>query len=528
MDDAQDKQAKIIRYRLKEARVPTLPMVAQKLLELCQDEDANFATFAKVIESDQGLTSRIMCVANSAFYGLRIKATTLERAITALGLKQVRTIALGFHLVAALNKMDAQGFNMTDYWRVALLRGVFARQVAGVYCPARREEAFLIGLLQGSGVLMLAQVIGESYIEMLSNTSVTNTSLFKLEREIFGVDHIESLEIITKTWGLPDLLSLPMISHHRRSVAVPSLAQQVQLSQIAYFIGSLAFDDPQTLSEEDIQLADYCESTFGLDVKAIGKLLESARDEYFSVAKLFEEVLPEKLEIGSLLGNANQLLSEVAIASERKMFDCEAEVQRLRNQCAQLNNGMMSCVAGMSDPTKLTEQRQQIVEYIDGATRDVRQSKTTLTVFFIKLKNLAKLMGEYGFSVESQLPEMNFNMLTELFQKSGALYRSEHDRTVVALKGVNLNQALMLCSALNQKVNELKTKTMTESDSDMILQACIGMVHWKKSAVVGCADRAFELTAQQLTLAEENEDGGFRYQVVNAPTTNLAMAESVF
>ena len=78
-------------------------------------------------------------------------------------------------------------------------------------------------------------------------------------------------------------------------------------------------------------------------------------------------------------------------------------------------------------------------------------------------------------------------------------------------------------------MGELKTSTMAEkTDSQLKLQASIGMVHWKKSSVVGCADRAFELSAHQMALADEIDGGGFRYQVINAPTTNLAMAESVF
>jgi HD-like signal output (HDOD) protein len=101
-ENASVDKAKLAKL-LRKGNVPTLPIVAQKLIELCKDDNANFAKFAQVIETDQGLSSRIMRVANSAYYGLRIKATTLKRAITALGLKYVRSISLGFHLANSLN-----------------------------------------------------------------------------------------------------------------------------------------------------------------------------------------------------------------------------------------------------------------------------------------------------------------------------------------------------------------------------------------------------------------------------------------
>ena len=70
-----EKKREKLQQLLKEANVPTLPMVAQKLVELCNDDRADFSDFAQVIHSDPGLASRILRMANSAFSGLRYRAT---------------------------------------------------------------------------------------------------------------------------------------------------------------------------------------------------------------------------------------------------------------------------------------------------------------------------------------------------------------------------------------------------------------------------------------------------------------------
>ena len=192
--DTQVTQKKVEQL-LRKATIPTLPIVAQKLVEVCQDDKSDFARFAEVIESDQGLASRILRIANSSYYGLRQKATTLERAIAALGIKYVKSISLGFHLATAIGKLATSGFDMQDFWRQSVLRGVLARELAGVYCPKYREEAFLIGLLQDCGIVLLLQVLGDEYARMWQQCQASPASLFRLERELLS----------TIMWLLPPL-----------------------------------------------------------------------------------------------------------------------------------------------------------------------------------------------------------------------------------------------------------------------------------------------------------------------------------
>jgi len=111
------------------AEIPTLPMVARKLVDLCKDEDITVRELVRLIKTDQGLASRVLRVANSAYFGMQHKASTLDRAVIALGFEYVKSISLGFHLAHTLNKLaSAAGFDTTKFWREKLTRGVLARQ----------------------------------------------------------------------------------------------------------------------------------------------------------------------------------------------------------------------------------------------------------------------------------------------------------------------------------------------------------------------------------------------------------------
>ncbi|MCK4629147.1 MAG: HDOD domain-containing protein, partial [Sedimentisphaerales bacterium] len=293
---------------LKKANIPTLPMVAQKLIELCKDDNANFSQFARVIETDQGMSSNLLRVANSAYYGLRNKATTLERAIRVLGLKYVQSISLGFHLATALNKFEAYGFDMADFWHRCVFRGVLARQIANHYCPDRSEEAFLIGLLQNCGIPFLVEAYGRQYAHLWHDCHNSQSSLFQLECELFKFDHVAASAVITKQWSLPDLLAQPIRNHHTRSKSQPSRDEKLQLGQIAYFVGTLSLNDPESLTKEDVSLAEYAGKVFGLDKSGLNKILQNTRQEFSSVSQLFADILPEKVDVTELLTQANSLL----------------------------------------------------------------------------------------------------------------------------------------------------------------------------------------------------------------------------
>lgn len=380
-------QAKLKRL-LDKGNVPTLPMVAQKLTELCKDENANFAMFAQVLESDQGLASRILRVANSAYYGLRIKATTLERAITALGLKYVRSISLGFHLATSLSKFATAGFDMDNFWRQSLLRAVMARQLAIGYCPRNSEEAFLTCLLQDCGVPFLAQAFGNKYTGMWSQCQTSAASLFQMEKQLFEFDHVAAFDVIMEKWKLPELLADPIRKHHRRGPVQASSDEHVQLCQIAYFVGTLPLNNPESFSREDLTLADYCNTVFRLDQNGIGKLLEQTRQEFSSVSKLFAGIVPEKIDITELLFQAKDMLSDVNEDANRKIFNCEDEIKNLESKCKELFDSADNYrqQAQKDDLTNLTN-RAYLSEFLDDSCKNVSQGQSSLTVMFIDIDN---------------------------------------------------------------------------------------------------------------------------------------------
>ena len=88
---------------LRSPRLPSLPSIAVEVINLAQ-RDVNMQRIADTLQHDPALSTKILRTANSAFYGQSQTIGTVSRALVVLGLSAVKTLALGFSLVADLKR----------------------------------------------------------------------------------------------------------------------------------------------------------------------------------------------------------------------------------------------------------------------------------------------------------------------------------------------------------------------------------------------------------------------------------------
>ena len=85
--------------------LPSFPQVAAKLLEVSKDGSASLEEVAKIVETDPGISIRVLELVNSAFYGLTRKITTLPDAVVILGLDEIKKLALGMAIFEKIFKI---------------------------------------------------------------------------------------------------------------------------------------------------------------------------------------------------------------------------------------------------------------------------------------------------------------------------------------------------------------------------------------------------------------------------------------
>lgn len=207
-------------------------------MRLIDDPRASTRDFERVIMQDAALASKVLRMANSAYYGGNGRITTLSRAIAVLGMNTVRTIvmALSFHAMVHARQRKSR-FNRQEYWRHSLATAIASRVLARLKRSKWDEEIFLAGLLHDIGKLIADQFLPEENDVFISRilefTSITTDEVLELEAKVLGTTHPQLGGFAAEKWNLPPMLQAAITCHHHPADAEEELFEPVALVHAA-------------------------------------------------------------------------------------------------------------------------------------------------------------------------------------------------------------------------------------------------------------------------------------------------------
>ena len=196
----------VLRQLVERARaLYSLPNVAARVLELTAKPQVDVRALKECLEHDPALVAKILRVVNSSLFGASRKITDLNQALALLGVKPLKLLVLGFSLPKELwSGVEAQV--LARYWRRSLVKAVAAREFSERLWLVPGDEAFIAGLLQDVGMLVLIQDLGESYTHFLDRVQGERGNLASLEATTLGFDHAVLSARLLAHWGLPEEL----------------------------------------------------------------------------------------------------------------------------------------------------------------------------------------------------------------------------------------------------------------------------------------------------------------------------------
>ncbi len=199
--------------------LPAIPLAAQEILAALRKESLTIPQLVAVIEGDPALMSRIISVANSAYFGARERIYSVSDAITrVLGTNNVFSIALSVVLAGPFKANKCPGFHLEVYWAEALKTAILAQtfaQRSKNRDPEMDKKAYLCGLLHNIGLLVLAHVFPTKISQVFSiETAEPTRDIAEVEERIIGIDRRHAGALLAKKWNLPDDLYAVLEHHH--------------------------------------------------------------------------------------------------------------------------------------------------------------------------------------------------------------------------------------------------------------------------------------------------------------------------
>ena len=438
--------------------LPSLPGVAVKLLEMSKDPEAEIKNVVDVIKTDPAISARILKAANSSFFGLQSRVTSVDSAVMLLGTTVVTSLALSFSLVEdsvgdgpAVNHYHA-------YWTQSIVQAVSAELLSRHVVDAVDSEFFLTGLLADIGRLAMLKTIPDEYVAVLNAAVDDEGWLPEVESEMLGFNHVEIGARLAENWGLPEPIVQAVRHHHDSSPELsdaghPEEARLVQATAMAALAGEYYASTPrgQTLD----RLRGTGHDLFGMSEEEVDEFLFTVHGRTAEAAELLAVTTQDLGDPNELMDQANKQLAELAMQAHAASAQLVAqnEVLAREKQELQSRNQQLQHKA-MNDSLTQVYNRYFFDEVLQAEISRCQRNAAPVGLIFTDIDHFKKLNDTYGHQFGDQVLRQVAARLEDNVRKSDIIARYGGEEFVVlavdtTLDGLRL-MAERLCSAVEE------------------------------------------------------------------------------
>ncbi len=482
---------------LKCDRLPSFPAIAARVIEMCGDDNVSIRELGEVLAQDPAISTKILRTINSSFYGLRHRITTVERATGMLGLNAVKMLALGFSLVPQLKSMGGEDFDPGFLWKRSLFASVGAHTIGRELQFPHHEEAFISGMLQDLGVIVLLQALRGKYVKVLEQTVHSHGKLRMLELEAMKLDHAEVGEALAQKWILPPIL-ISVIRHHESPDEVEPeyqpLVRSIALGAKAAdcFLGPTEQQDARTRA-----YLRYAKQWFDLDQDRAGKFLEQIQTGTTELGKLFEIDSCVELTAQDLITRANQTLSDLSIQMIQDASKLEHENQQLSDQAHY-------------DPLTSTLNRGGLDQLLKQTFDESSRTGKPLSVIFLDADKFKPINDNHGHHVGDHVLQMVASAMNESVPTGGRVGRYGGDEFTMVMPGIDAVEAVSIAEKIRRRVEQFKIGI--DGGRILSITVSIGLATYNGSGVAGASFEQLVMTADKAMYAAKAAGGNNIFQ----------------
>ncbi|RLS78849.1 MAG: GGDEF domain-containing protein [Planctomycetota bacterium] len=449
---------------LASERIPSLPEVAARIVEIARDPDPNYDQLIETIRTDPAIAGRILKTANSALLGMRTRANSIEQAVPRLGTTMVRTLVLGFCLAEYQNR---NSFNLRRsyqmVWRESLTQAAVAEALGerqgGKVDPA---NWFLAGLLQDIGRLALLHTCGEAYVENVLEPEDERTQRQR-EQEWLGFTHVEVSQGLCRKWNLEsefiDAIGVHHASAHRvvplKFVSSTSLpAALITATHVSEYLEEVSHN--LSCSREHIER--LLMQVFALRPNDVFRVLADIDSRVGELSATFGIDVGRPPALESILAEAQELLGQIALASQLRLVNANPRIERLERIRLETAESLHVREAAWKDNLTGAFNRGWLEPALSSVIDQAHQHQVPIGLLLIDLDNFRGLNQEAGPLFCDMLLQKATAILRECVRLSDSVVRYGGDEFVITLKDVNSDMLTMVCDQIRSRIrSELST-----------------------------------------------------------------------
>jgi HD-like signal output (HDOD) protein len=177
--------------------------VAAQIVSVANAEDTSAKALSLILAGDVALASRVMKLANSAYFGMRGRVASLQFAVTVVGFTTVRTMA-----TVALANLDDESRLPEDFWESTTSLALAASTLAPRF-GERPQDALCLGLLAQMGAALLHHNDPDGYAAIVADEP-TYAGRRSAELRRYGITSVRLTAVALEQWGFPHTMTVPL------------------------------------------------------------------------------------------------------------------------------------------------------------------------------------------------------------------------------------------------------------------------------------------------------------------------------
>lgn len=210
--EVKEKILRMIQKR--ESDLPTLPVVVDRIISIASDETTTTETLAEVIAYDQGMTNKLLQLANSVYYAQKNPVETIKRAISVIGFDEIIGIALGMGILSSVTPKTGMPLDMKALWIHGIGVATISKELAKRTNPGIAGKIFIPALLHDMGKVIFSVYFKPEYLHVRQFAMENKKPLYFSENAVLKLDHAVLSALLMKRWNFPPSIMIPCRFHH--------------------------------------------------------------------------------------------------------------------------------------------------------------------------------------------------------------------------------------------------------------------------------------------------------------------------
>ncbi len=436
--------------------LPSLPVIAVKIIEASKDPDVSLRDVASIISADPAISAKLLKIANSPLYSQRRAINNLREALTLLGFNAALTIALSFSLFHSLKVKGHSKCNHDNYWKRSILSAQIARLLGQRFRLSKLEDLFLVGLLQDIGILALENLNPPPYVNY-DKMCIKHTERISIERKILKLEHSCVGAWLLNSWNFPATIVNAVL--HSHSLSNHMQVQDKAASQFHLclsFSGTLADmwleENPTELFQSTLEAAGLA---LNIDADEFSQLVAEINKELLVMSALFDVNFDDEIQQGQILEEAREVTLLRSIHFIKQSENDQRQIENIAEQVKEIEK------ESQRDYLTKVYNRKHFERLLKDEYENANINRWPLSIAFIDIDNFKEINDSHGHLIGDKIIIAIADFFSENIRQTDILARYGGDEFILMLPGSTTQIAE---EALNRLITLLRKSIRINTD----------------------------------------------------------------